>query len=403
MNRMELKINKELIQKKASELFPELVSTRRYLHQHPELSTEEFQTAGYICNQLDRMGISYQNGIAGTGVVGLITGKDPDNRCIAIRADMDALPIHEKNRVEYCSVNDGKMHACGHDVHMTCLLGAASILHELRDHFPGSVKLLFQPSEESYPGGAVVMIREKVLCNPTVDVVIAQHVLPSLEAGYVGFNPGADMASTDEIYLTVKGKGGHAASPDLIIDPVLISAHILLALQQIVSRNASPVMPTVLSFGKIIGNGRTNIIPDEVKLEGTVRTFNESWRSEIHEKIETMATAIASGMGGSCTVKIAHGYPCLHNHESLTNQLKSYAEEYLGVSHVVNLERRMTAEDFAYFAREVPSSLFRLGVKNEANGITSNLHSAYFDVDETSLVTGTGLLAWLAIQLLGNN
>ncbi|MFH1160193.1 MAG: M20 family metallopeptidase [bacterium] len=379
---------------------PEMVGIRRHLHQHPELSKEEKETAAFIVSRLSEYGIPCQTGIAGFGVVGLIEGKKAGSACIALRADMDALPVEEKNPTDYISREPGKMHACGHDVHMACLLGAARILSELKDQFGGTVKLIFQPSEETYPGGAIEMINEGVLTGPDVEVVLGQHVLPSLDAGKVGFNAGPDMASTDEVYLTVKGKGGHAAAPNLAVDPVLIAAHILVALQQIVSRNADPILPTVLSFGRIIGEGRTNIIPDEVKIDGTVRTYNESWRKEIHRKIETIASSIAVSMGGSCEVRIASGYPYLHNDEQLTAKLEQLAKEYLGEDSVVKLERRMTAEDFAYFAQRVPSCLYRLGVRNESKGIGSFLHSSTFDVDEAALETGAGLFAWLAFNLL---
>jgi len=384
----------------ASRFFPEIREIRRHLHQYPELSKEEEKTAVYICTTLDRFGIPYRRGVAGHGVIGLIEGKDPGSACIGLRADMDALPVHEKTPVSFASKHPGKMHACGHDVHMSSLLGAARILNELKDQFDGTVKLIFQPSEESYPGGAIGMIDEGVLKNPDVMVVLGQHVLPTLDAGKVGFNPGPDMASTDEIYLTVRGKGGHAAVPNMVVDPVLIAAHIIVSLQQIVSRHADPSTPTVLSFGRIIGEGRTNVIPDEVQVEGTVRTYDEAWRKEIHSRVEAIATSIALGMGGNCDVRIAHGYPYLHNDEELTIRIHRLAEEYLGKDHVVKLEKRMTAEDFAYFAQRVPSCLYRLGIRNESRGITSFLHSPAFDADEAALETGSGLMAWLTINLL---
>ncbi|MEI6683971.1 MAG: M20 family metallopeptidase [Bacteroidota bacterium] len=380
--------------------FEEVVAIRRYFHMHPELSCEEFNTAEYICGKLEEYGISYKKGIAETGVVGLIEGNDPASRCIALRADMDALPVTEGNDVPYRSVNPGKMHACGHDVHMACLLGAAKILNCLKDRFSGTVKLIFQPSEESYPGGAVRMIAEGVLQNPAPVCVIAQHVINTLQAGDVGMRAGAYMASTDEIFLTVKGKGGHAATPNQGIDPVVVAAHIILALQQIVSRNADPVMPTVISFGRIVGEGRTNIIPDRVTMDGTVRTYNEAWRKEVHQRIGKVAQGVAEAMGATCDVRIAHGYPFLFNDPGLTGKLRSLSSEYLGQEHVQELDQRMTAEDFAYFAEKIPSCLYRLGIRNEARGISSNLHSATFDVDEQSLLSGVGLMAWVTMGLL---
>jgi amidohydrolase len=391
---------KQQIKTLAETCFEEVVAIRRHLHQNPELSCEEFQTAVYIGARLAAFGIPYKSGIAETGVVGLIEGRNPSKRCIALRADMDALPIREENTVDYASAVAGKMHACGHDVHMACLLGAARILHSLKDQFEGTVKLIFQPSEETYPGGAVRMIAEGVLENPEPVYVIAQHVINTLDAGEVGFRPGAYMASTDEIFLTVRGKGGHAATPSQVIDPILIASHIIVALQQVVSRMADPVMPTVVSFGKIAGEGRTNVIPDEVRIEGTVRTYDETWRKEVHRRINQIASGVASGMGGSCEVRIAHGYPFLFNDPALTERLDSLAAEFLGAAHVKKLEQRMTAEDFAYFALEKPSCLYRLGIANEALGIRSNLHTSTFNVDEQSLQTGMGLMAWFAIELL---
>jgi amidohydrolase len=380
--------------------FDEVVDIRRHIHQNPELSCEEFQTADFICEKLDEYRIRYQKGVAGTGIVGLIEGKNASGRCIALRADMDALPVREENDKTYKSVVDGKMHACGHDVHMACLLGAAKILQIIKDQFEGTVKLLFQPSEESYPGGAITMINEGVLDNPKPHYVIAQHVINDMKAGDVGLKPGSYMASTDEIFITVRGKGGHAATPNQVIDPVLVASHIIVALQQIVSRNADPVMPTVVSFGKIVSDGRTNVIPDEVKMEGTVRTYNEAWRKEVHQRIQKIATGIAEAMGANCSVRVSHGYPFLNNDPCLTDKLHTLASQYLGPDHVKDLEQRMTAEDFAYFAQRLPSCLYRLGIANEEKGINSNLHTATFDVDEHCLETGMGLMAWIACSLL---
>jgi len=388
------------IQQLASEYSEEIRAIRRHLHKHPELSFEEFKTSEFICAKLVEYGIPFTKGVAKTGVVGLIEAKNPSEKVIALRADMDALPIVEMNDVEFKSLEKGKMHACGHDVHMACLLGAAKILMKLRDRFEGAVKLIFQPSEETYPGGAIGMIKEGVLKNPDVTHVIGQHVINTLDAGKIGLKAGPYMASTDEIFLTVKGKGGHAATPEQIVDPILIASHIVVALQQIVSRNANPITPTVISFGRITGDGRTNIIPDEVTLDGTIRTYSETWRKTIHEKISSMASGIAESMGGNCETRISHGYPYLHNDEEYTGKIRSLAIEYLGENNVIDLEPRMTAEDFAYFAKEVPSCFYRLGIRNEQKGISSNLHTPTFDVDESSLETGMGLMAWLAVRTL---
>jgi len=294
------------------------------------------------------------------------------------------------------------MHACGHDVHMACLLGASRILQQIKDQFEGTIKLIFQPSEERYPGGAKVMIEEGVLKAPDVSVIFGQHVFPELDAGKIGMRSGKYMASTDEVFLTIKGKGGHAAIPDQVIDPVLIASHIIVALQQIVSRNAKPTIPTVISFGGIQSTGKTNIIPDEVKVEGIIRTFDEQWREEIKKRITELAKSIAEGMGGACDVFIDPGYPYLVNDEDLTERTREYATEYLGQEQVVDLDMRMTAEDFAYFAQAVPGCFYRLGVRNEEKGIVSNLHTATFNVDEKSLEIGSGLMAWIALKELTN-
>ena len=390
----------KLIKQEASEMLSELVAIRHHLHMHPELSMQEKQTSAYIQAKLSDYGIPLTAGMAEHGVVGLIEGKNPTKQVVALRADMDGLPIMEQNQVDYCSTKPGVMHACGHDVHMTSLLGAAKILHSLKDKFEGTIKLIFQPSEERFPGGASIMIKEGVLENPAPDKMFGQHVLPTLEAGKVGFRSGKYMASADEVYLTVKGKGGHGATPELIVDPVLIAAHILVALQQIVSRNAPPQLPALLSFGRFIAEGQTNIIPNEVKLDGTFRTFDEEWRAEAHLKITNIAQSIARGMGGDCEVFIDKGYPFLVNDETLTKNAKQNAIEYMGSENVVDLDLRMAAEDFAYYSQIVPSCFYRLGTRNEGKGITHNLHTPLFDIDETSLETGAGLMAWMAVSAL---
>lgn len=393
---------KNNIKQLAKEYLPEITSLRRQIHSNPELAFEEYETAALVAKFLKENGIEYQEGVAKTGVVSLIKGKNPKAKTIALRADMDALPIFELNKVNYKSKNDGKMHACGHDVHTSSLLGAAKILNNLKDEFEGTVKLIFQPSEEKYPGGAKVMIEEGVLENPKPDVIFGQHVYPELDAGMVGMKSGKYMASTDEIFLTVKGKGGHGAIPHKNIDPVLIASHIVIALQQIVSRHANPSMPTVISFGRFIAEGQTNVIPDEVKLSGIMRTFDEKWRTEIKEKVTRISQSIAEGMDGTCEVFIDPGYPFLVNDESTTENTRNYAIEFLGKENVKELELRTTAEDFAYFTQKIPGCFYRLGIRNVEQGIDSNLHTATFDVDESSLETGMGLMAWIAYNELLN-
>lgn len=388
------------IKRLAGGYLKEVTLIRRHLHAQPELSSREILTAAFISKQLSVWGIEHRTGIAGHGIVGLIHGNKPGNKVIALRADMDALPIRENSKVSYISKNPGVMHACGHDVHMASLLGTARILKSLESEISGTVKLIFQPSEEKYPGGALPMIKAGVLENPRPDFIIGQHVYPELEAGKIGLRSGNYMASTDEVHLTVKGKGGHAAIPHKVIDPVVITAHIILALQQIVSRNAQPTTPSVLSFGRIIADGQANIIPDEVRISGTMRTFDEEWRMEMQKRIRTISASIAKGMGGRCEVTINKGYPFVYNDPGITEKVRGYAEEYLGKENVEELDMRMTAEDFSYFAREIPGCFYRLGVMNETRGITSNLHTSTFDADESSLETGMGLMAWIIVNEL---
>lgn len=393
-------VMKDKIRKLASDYAQDIVSNRRHLHQNPELSFEEYKTSEFVFNKLSEYGLKPENGIGGTGVVALIEGNDPSGKTIALRADMDALPIIEENQVPYKSNNEGVMHACGHDVHTASLLGASRILNEIKSDLTGTIKLIFQPGEEKIPGGASLMIKDGVLENPFPSKIIGQHVMSQLPVGKVGFRPGMYMASADEIYITVKGKGGHAAMPDSNIDPILIASHIIVALQQIVSRHANPKTPTVLSFGKINGNGATNIIPDEVKIEGTFRTLNEAWRSDAHKKMKFMAESIAVGMGAEIDFKILNGYPFLKNNESLTEEARLNAIEYLGKENVVDLDIWMAAEDFAYFSQTVDACFYRLGVRNEEKGIISSVHTPTFNIDEGALEIGAGLMAYLAYKNL---
>jgi amidohydrolase len=391
---------KKHIQDRAASILPALVDIRRHIHQNPELSFQEHETAALVEKELHSLGLKTQR-LANTGVVAIIEGKNPSKKVVGLRADMDALPIVEVNdgRV-YRSKKEGVMHACGHDVHTTSLLGAARILTELKEEFEGSIKLVFQPGEERLPGGASLMIAEGVLQNPKVDVMIGQHVMPGIETGKTGFRPGLYMASTDEIYVKVTGKGGHGAMPHFNIDPVLISAHLIVALQQIVSRAANPAIPSVLSFGKVIAQGATNVIPNEVIIEGTFRTLDENWRAEAHQKMLTLAKGLVEGMGGTVDFDIKRGYPFLKNNEDLTERLQSEAKSFLGEQNVEPLGIWMAAEDFSYFTQEVPSCFYRLGTRNEEKKTTFSVHHPSFDVDEDALEQGCGLLAFLAISEL---
>lgn len=392
---------KQSVQTLAKNYLRDIIDIRRHLHAHPELSFEEYETSDYIARQLEMLAIPYTKGIVKTGIVAIIEGKNPSKKTVALRGDMDALPINETNDVEYRSQNIGIMHACGHDVHSASLLGAARILNELRGEFEGTVKLIFQPGEEKLPGGASLMIKEGVLENPHPQSMFGQHVFPSMEVGKVGFRSGMYMASTDELYVTVKGKGGHAAMPADYNSPLLIASQILLELNKAFMQ-AEQKAPTVLAFGKITGNGATNVIPEEVKIEGTFRTMNEDWRAEAHAKMKQIAGDVAKQMGGSCDFRVELGYPFLVNDERVTARARAAAEEYLGQENVEDLPMRMTAEDFAFFSQQVPSCFYRLGTGNKSKGITSGVHTATFDIDERALEIGAGLMAWLALNELKN-
>lgn len=388
------------IQIKADSLYNQLVDIRRTIHSNPELSFQEYETVAYVKSQLELLGITQIKPMANTGLEVLIEGKNPNKKVVALRADMDALPIVEANEVSYKSKNHGIMHACGHDVHTTCLLGVASILQSLKDEFEGSFKLIFQPGEEKIPGGASMMIQEGILENPKVNSILGQHVMPLIPVGKVGFRSGLYMASTDEIYVTVKGKGGHGAMPHLCIDPVTITAQMITALQQLVSRQANPILPTVLSFGKVIANGATNVIPNEVYLEGTFRTLDESWRQKAHELMVQTAQNIAAAYGGTVDFEIRKGYPFLMNDPSVTARAKKAAIDFLGEENVLDLDIWMAAEDFAYYSQVAPACFYRLGTRNEERGIVSSVHTPTFDIDEKALSLGVGLMTYLALEEL---
>ena len=378
----------------------ETINLRRYLHANPELSYQEYNTAKYVAENLRQVGVDSIEGIATTGLIAEVRGKNPGKKLIALRADMDALPIQETSDVPYKSKNTGVMHACGHDVHTSSLLGTAKILNEIKSEFEGTVRFLFQPGEEKNPGGASYMIRDGALENPRPSAIMGQHVFPLLPVGKIGFREGMYMASADEIYLKVIGKGGHGAAPDLCIDPIVIASHIIIALQQIISRNANPRQPTVLTFGNIVGYGATNVIPNEVNIAGTFRAMNEEWRDSALVKIKKMAESIAEGMGGRCEVDISKGYPYLENNPELTRRIRAAAEEYVGIENVVSLDISLGAEDFSYYSQVVPASFYRIGTRNEAKGISSYVHTPTFDIDEDALKLSPGLMAWLAVKEL---
>ncbi len=389
---------KEKIKVLSSENAAGFIAIRQYLHAHPELSYKEFETSKFVQSKLTEWGIPFVT-MAQTGVVGLIEGRNPGKRVIALRGDMDALPILEENDIPYKSQNPGIMHACGHDVHTTCLLGAAKILNELKDEWEGTVKLIFQPGEEKNPGGASLMIKEGVLQNPAPQGIVALHVHPGLDNGNLSFRNGRVMASADEIYITVKGKGGHAAQPHLTADTILIASQLIVSLQQIISRNNNPFSPSVLSICSFQGGNTTNVIPSEVKLMGTFRAMDETWRFKAHDLIRKQTKGIVEAMGAEADVHIDIGYPTVDNNAELTGAAWQLAKEYMGPEHVFETEIRMGAEDFGYYTQQVPGCFFRLGVRNEGMGIIHNVHTPKFNIDEQAIETGIGIMAWLGACL----
>lgn len=394
---MELKHN---ISALAEESWARIVEVRRHLHQHPELSFQEKETAEYIARFLESEGFEIEKGIGGYGIVAILKGEKV-GKCLGLRADMDALPIQEMNEVPYRSKHAGVMHACGHDVHTSSLLGTALLLKALRSEIAGSVKFIFQPGEEVLPGGASLMIRDGVLENPKVDFMLGQHVFPELEVGQFGVCSGPYMASTDELYITVRGKGGHGAMPHLAIDPIHASAQLIVQAQALVSRLTNPIEPSVFTIGKIASEGgATNIIPEKVELHGTFRALNEQVRASFHEALERLVQGLELSMGIVIDLEIRKGYPALVNDELLSDEVLKFGKEYIGTDNFQVLPKRMTAEDFAYFAQTVPACFYRLGVANQTKGIQSGLHTNTFDIDEDALKHGMGMMAYIAINLL---
>lgn len=385
----------------SARILPDSIQVRRHLHQYPELSFQEHSTSAYIKSRLDEIGIRWR-AIANTGVLAVIEGQQPSFNTVALRADIDALPIQELNTLGYASKNAGVMHACGHDFHTSSLLGTAQILQQCRNEFKGTVKLLFQPGEEVLPGGATLMIKEGALLNPAPSAVVGQHAMPRIPVGKIGIRKGKHMASMDAIYVRIIGKGGHGAEPHNVIDPVLIASHMIVGLQQVISRRANPREPCVLSFGKVIANGAVNVIPDEVYMEGTFRAMNESWREQALSLITNMAEKLASSMGATCQLRVERGYPFLINEEKLTDSIRQDAIEYLGEENVLDEEIWMAAEDFAYYSQITDSCFYLCGVGNAEKGIVSSLHTPTFNIDENALGISTGLMAYCALKRLGN-
>ena len=391
----------EKIKQLAKQYAPEFIEVRHHLHAHPELSYKEFETSGFVQQKLKEFGIPFEIK-ATTGVIGLIKGKNPSKKIIALRADLDALPIKEENNVPYKSQNEGIMHACGHDVHTSVLLGASKILNEIKDEFEGTIKLIFQPGEERNPGGASLLIKEGVLENPKPQAIFALHVHPGLQIGKFSFRSGVVMASADEIYITVRGKGGHAAAPHTTVDTILIASHLVVALQQIISRNRNPFSPSVLTISSFQGGYTTNVIPSEVKLMGTFRAMDEEWRSKAHELIRKEAIGLVESMGAEIDVLIDIGYPVVHNNEKLNALTVEQAKIFIGKENISETEMRMGAEDFGYYTHLIPGCFYRLGVMNAEKGIVSGVHTPNFNIDESAIEIGMGMMAWLGSSVNPN-
>jgi len=389
----------EALRHHTSELLPEIIRIRRRLHQHPELSFQEVETSRFVQHELQQAGIPFTKGWVDTGIVAQLEGNSPEGPCIALRADLDALPIQEKTKLDFASERAGIMHACGHDVHTACMLGALLLLQRLRPYWNGSVRAVFQPGEEVLPGGASLMLKEGALGDPLPQLIFGQHVFPDLPAGQVGFKSGLYMASADELHITIRGKGGHAALPERLSDPVLMAAHLIVGLQQIVSRNNNPKMPSVLSIGYVKAEGATNVIPDEVHLKGTFRTFDEHWREAAHDRMRELGHGLVTGMGGSVDFDIRKGYPHVENEPAATERAREHARALLGKESVVDLDLRMTAEDFAYYSQVMSACFYRLGT-GFLHRENSGLHTGTFEVNEEALRTGMELMAWLAYNEL---
>jgi amidohydrolase len=377
-----------------------LVELRRTIHANPELAFEEYETSALVQRVLDEIGVDYRNGVATTGVVATLRGgaAHEDSKTVALRGDMDALPIHEETGLAFASRNAGKMHACGHDSHTTMALGAAMILAEFRDQIPGTVKFLLQPSEEKLPGGAPFMIADGALDG--VDMIFGQHVLPRTPAGHIGLYPGMMMASADEIYITIRGRSGHGAMPHQTVDPILTACELVTSLQKVVSRTIDPFEPGVLTIGKIEGGSATNIIPEKVELQGTLRAMNEEWRFATHERIEQIVRGVCTASGAEYDLEIRRGYPALENDPWATEIARRAARELLGDGEVFTPDRMMGAEDFAYYLQKIPGSFWWIGAGDDNPGSNANLHNCCFTIDESILPIGSAVLAWVGYQAL---
>ena len=386
-------------------IFPKVVAIRRHIHQHPELSFQEYETSAYIQEQLTALDIPFKL-VANTGVVALLEGeKSPSDTIVVLRADIDALPIHEQNDVFYKSKNEGVMHACGHDFHTANLLGVASVLKGCKTEFSGKIVLLFQPAEEKIPGGAIQILESGILesFGGKIKAILGMHVSPRVPLGKIGIRPGRFMASSDEFYMTIKGRGGHAAEPHRAIDPIMIAAQLLTTLQQVVSRKANPDIPSVLTFGRFIGDGAANVIPEEVKLSGTFRTMDEAWRKEALETVAEISRTLPVALGATVDFEVRHGYPALNNDTELTQQVKNIIQTTMGNDVVQDLEIWMAAEDFAYYSYQYPALFMLVGTNNNDNATQHGLHNPQFNLDEKAFKVGISVFVNSVLALLNES
>ena len=390
---------KELLSTKVSAIYEKIKSYREHLHQNPELSYKEFNTMEYVAAKLKDIGIPYEKGVAGTGIIGIIrSSKHSENQaCIGLRADLDALPIQEQNTASYKSKVEGVMHACGHDVHTSILLGAAEILFELREDLEHPVKLIFQPGEEKNPGGASLLIEAGVLENPKVKEMYALHVFPELEVGKLALRPGLNMASCDELHLEIIGVGGHGAMPEKCINPILIGSEFIIEAQNIIHKSCPKEVPCVISFGHFDALGATNVIPERAEIKGTFRTMNEEWREKAAILLMDLANNLENKYKGNVNLIVSKGYPFLKNDDELTEKLKTKFESFFGPEKIEGLALRMTSEDFSFYSQTIPVCFFRLGVGNKEKGIIYSVHHPKFDVDSACLKTG--MLAMIQVAL----
>ncbi len=380
-------------------LYEKAISYREHLHQNPELSYEEYNTQKFVSDTLTAIGIENTD-IGETGVISLISADhhDKNDTCIALRADLDALPIQEQNKVPYKSKVDGLMHACGHDVHTSILLGAAEIIHENRNELKRPVKLIFQPGEEKNPGGATYVIRDGGLENPKVEKMIALHVFPDLDYGHFGFKEGLYMASCDELHIQVKGVGGHGALPDRTVNPLFMGSEFILKAKEYIDKNTPEDVPSVINFGHFEALGATNVVPESAIIKGTFRTMDEDWRAKAKTELLAIASEISEKYNGNIKLNLSHGYPFLKNDEELTNSIQELTKRYFGTDHVHELPLRMTSEDFAYYSQLVPVCFLRLGVRNEEKGIVHGLHHPKFDIEPLSIKKGIQIMTSIAFS-----